>query len=168
MFSKVPDHPDADYGLSEQSWRRLYGRYGLAAETIVKSAAPEDLNEIPGTHTIWAELPFVAGNEGVRHLDDLLLRRVRIGLLTQRGGKAYLKRVRKLCRNALPWDRRRWKKEIKDYLTLWNQSHALPVQRAKALANRKFFLFRAIGSFVKFLHVHMRSSEQASKTSPAG
>ena len=140
IFTKAPDHPDADDGLPEQSWRRLYGRYGLVAETIVKMAAPEDLSEIPGTHTIWAELPYVARNEKVRHLDDLLLRRVRIGLLTRRGGKAYLKRIQKLCRDALPWDRRRWKKEIKDYLALWNQSHALPVQRAKALAERNFFL----------------------------
>ena len=168
IFTKAPDHPDADDGLPEQSWRRLYGRYGLVAETIVKMAAPEDLSEIPGTHTIWAELPYVARNEKVRHLDDLLLRRVRIGLLTRRGGKAYLKRIQKLCRDALPWDRRRWKKEIKDYLALWNQSHALPVQRAKALAERNFFLFRAIAALFKFLYIHARSNKQASKTSPAG
>jgi glycerol-3-phosphate dehydrogenase len=139
----------------------------LAADTVVKTAAPEDLIEIPGTNTIWAELPYVARNEGVRHLDDLLLRRVRIGLLTQRGGKAYFKRIRKLCRNSLPWDRRRWKREIKDYLALWNQSHALPVQRARALAKRKFF-FRAIASFFKFLYRHGRANKQVSKTSPAG
>ena len=149
IFSKVPDHPAADYGLPEKSWRRLYGRYGLAAETIVKTAAPKDLSEIPGTHTLWAELPFAARNERVRHLDDLLLRRVRIGLLTRRGGRAYFKRIRKLCRDALPWDRRRWKKEIHDYVALWNQSHALPEQRAGVRAERKFFIFRAIGSFFK-------------------
>jgi glycerol-3-phosphate dehydrogenase len=149
IFSKAPDPPDTDYGLSQQSWRRLYGRYGPAADTIVKMAAPQDLSEIPGTHTIWAELPFVARHERIRHLDDLLLRRVRIGLLTRRGGKAYLKRIRKLCRDALPWGRRRWRKEIKTYLKLWNQSHALPVQRVKAAAKRKFFLFRAIGTLFK-------------------
>lgn len=168
IFSKVPDRPDADFGLSEQIWRRLFGRYGLAADTIVQTAAPEDLIEIPGTHTIWAELPYAARNEGVRHLDDLLLRRVRIGLLTRRGGKAYLKRIRKLCRDALPWDRRRWKKEIKGYVTLWKQSHALPVQRVKALAKRKFFLFRAIRVLFQFLHAQVRSNDRVSKTSPAG
>lgn len=167
IFSKPPDHLDADNALTEQGWRRLYGRYGAAADTIVKRAAPEDLSEIPGTRTIWAELPFVARGEGVRHLDDLLLRRVRIGLLTRRGGKAYLKRIRKLCRDALPWDKRRWKKEIKDYLTLWNQSHALPVQRAGALAERKFF-FRAFATFFKFLVRPARTNKQGSKINPAG
>jgi glycerol-3-phosphate dehydrogenase len=147
IFSKAPDRLEADYDLSEHSWRRLYGRYGNAAHTLVKMAAPEDLSEIPGTHTVWAELPFVAKNEQVRHLDDLLLRRVRIGLLTPQGGKAYLKRIRKLCRDALPWSRRRWKQEIKSYLGLWIQSHALPVQRDKSLAERKFFSFRAIRAF---------------------
>jgi glycerol-3-phosphate dehydrogenase len=161
IFTKVPDHPHTDYDLPELTWRRLYGRYGLAADTIVKTAAPEDLNEIPGTHTIWAELPFVAHNERVRHLDDLLLRRVRIGLLTPQGGKAYLKRIRKLCRDALPWDKRRWKKEIKNYLTLWHQSHALPVQLARAQADGKFFLFRMIGFFVKFLRNHSNSRIQS-------
>jgi glycerol-3-phosphate dehydrogenase len=168
IFSKAPDRHEPDSGLSEQSWRRLYGRYGNAALTLVKTAAPEDLGEIPGTNTIWAELPFVAKNERVRHLDDLLLRRVRIGLLTPHGGKAYLKRIRKLCRDVLPWSRRRWKQEIKSYLDLWTRSHALPVQRAGALAERKFFSFRAIRAFFKFIFFNAHSRKQVSKTNPAG
>ena len=144
IFSKVPEDSESDSGLSEQCRRRLYGRYGNAALALVKTAAPKNLCEIPGTNTIWAELPFVANNERVRHLDDLLLRRVRIGLLTPRGGKAYLKRIRKICRHALPWSRRRWKQEIKSYLDLWSRSHALPVQPAGVRPGRKFFLFSAI------------------------
>ena len=96
----------------------------------MREADSEDLAYIPGTNTLWAELPFVAANERVRHLGDLLLRRVRIGLLTIQGGKAHLKRIRTLCQPVLPWDRRRWKKEIAGYLEQWNRSHALPRQRA--------------------------------------
>jgi glycerol-3-phosphate dehydrogenase len=119
-------------------------------------AAPADLSPIPGTDTLWAELPFVAKTEQIRHLDDLLLRRVRIGLLTPYGGKAYLKRIRKLCRDVLPWDKQRWKKEVKSYLDLWIQSHALPVQRAKIMTERKIFSPKAIMAFVKYLYYKIR------------
>ena len=156
IFSDTPDKPANDFGLSKQTWRRLYGRYGKAAEALVQMAAPADLCPIPGTDTLWAELPFVAKTEQVRHLDDLLLRRVRIGLLTPYGGKAYLKRIRKLCRDVLPWDKRRWKEEVKNYLDLWIQSHALPVQRAKIKTDRKIFSLRAIRAFLKYLYYKFR------------
>ena len=156
IFSDTPDKPENDYGLSKQTWRRLYGRYGKAADTLVQMSKPEDLSLIPGTDTLWAEVPFVAKTEQIRHLDDLLLRRVRIGLLTPYGGKAYLKRIRKLCRDVLPWDKRRWKNEVKNYLDLWIQSHALPVQRAKIMAERKIFSLKAIRAFVKYLYYKIR------------
>ncbi|MBN2396958.1 MAG: FAD-dependent oxidoreductase, partial [Deltaproteobacteria bacterium] len=84
------------------------------------------LTLIPGTLTLWAELPFVARREQIRHLADLLLRRVRIGLLTPGGGKTYIKRIQKLCESSLPWDRRRWKQEIGDYLELWDRACSIP------------------------------------------
>ena len=165
IFSETPGKPETDYGLSDQIWRRLYGRYGDAANNLVQSAAAKDLGLIPGTDTIWAELPFVAQKEQVRHLDDLLLRRVRIGLLTPHGGKAYLRRIRKLCRDALPWSRRRWKQEIKSYLALWIQSHALPIQGARTLAEKKFFSFRAIRALLNILPQRTRRSQRLNSTS---
>jgi len=121
----TPEKPD---GLSVDMWHRLYGRYGESAHEIVHMAAPEDLAAIPGTRTLWAELPYAAKHEHVRHLSDLLLRRVRIGLLTPRGGKAYLGRIKKLCRPVLPWSRKRWRQEIKVYFNLWKTAHALPAK----------------------------------------
>ncbi|MBW2595946.1 MAG: glycerol-3-phosphate dehydrogenase/oxidase [Deltaproteobacteria bacterium] len=127
VFFPVPDTiPKEDFGLSAEIWRRLYGRYGKAADELVKTAATADLTTIPGTFTLWAELPFTAKHEQVKHLSDLLLRRVRIGLLTPMGGKEYIKRIQKLCESSLPWDRKRWKQEIRDYLDLWRQSYSIP------------------------------------------
>ncbi len=128
LFTRPPDQPLTSLGLAEAVWRRLYGRYGQGAEAMIQAATAQDLAPIPGTHTLWAELPFVAANERVRHLGDLLLRRVRLGLLTPQGGKEHLKRIRTLCQPALPWDNKRWKEEIATYLEQWNRSHALPVQ----------------------------------------
>jgi len=151
-FDPVPKKPLLGYGLTPQIWRRLYGRYGVAAETLVRKAKPRDLSVIPGTHTIWAELPYVAQNEQIRHLTDLLLRRVRIGLLTPEGGKAYLKRIKKLCKKALPWDRRRWKVETSAYLEHWLHAHALPVRRAEVLAKRKIISPRALGAALNTIY----------------
>jgi len=155
-FDEVPEKPLLGYGLTPPIWRRLYGRYGKAAETIVRKAKPKDLSIVPGTHTLWAELPYVAQNEQIRHLTDLLLRRVRIGLLTPEGGKAYLKRIRKLCQNVLPWDRRRWKKEINTYLDHWLYAHALPVRRAEALEKGRIFSLQALGSALRSIYYKIR------------
>ena len=162
-FDEVPEKPLLGYGLTPQIWRRLFGRYGMAAETLVRRAKPKDLEIIPGTYTIWAELPYVAQNEQIRHLSDLLLRRVRIGLLTPEGGKAYLKRIRKLCKKSLPWDRRRWKEEINSYLEHWLHAHALPVKRAEVLAKGKIISLRALGSALSSIYYKIASRKQRSK-----
>jgi glycerol-3-phosphate dehydrogenase len=164
IFCEVPEKPAKEFGLSDQIWRRLYGRYGKSADTLIQMSAPEDLALIPGTHTLWAELPFAAQSEHIRHLDDLLLRRVRIGLLTSQGGKSYLKRIRALCKNALPWDRRRWRKEIKRYRELWIDAHALPVQRVKIPAERKMVSFRLVIEFCRNCYLKIRPRKQLRKS----
>ena len=149
IFSRPPDKPPSRFGLADTVWHRLYGRYGQGAEAMVQAAAPRDLELIPGTHTLWAELPFVAANEWVRHLSDLLLRRVRIGLLTAQGGKEHLKRIRSLCRPALPWDNKRWKEEMAMYLKHWNRYHGLPLQRSIQKKIRIFTPLAAAGKWIK-------------------
>ena len=163
VFDEVPEKPLLGYGLTPQTWRRLYGRYGVAAEALVCQAKHRDLSIIPGTHTIWAELPYVAHNEQIRHLTDLLLRRVRIGLLTPQGGKAYLKRIKKLCRNVLPWDRRRWKEETRAYMAHWIHAHALPVRPAEVPANRRTISLRALGAALNAIYHKFLSNIQRSK-----
>ncbi|UCD77972.1 MAG: glycerol-3-phosphate dehydrogenase/oxidase [Desulfobacterales bacterium] len=153
-FAQVPSAPENDFGLPLQTWRRLYGRYGGAADTIVQAAELENLETIPGTHTLWAELPHVAQHEKIRHLGDLLLRRVRIGLLTPEGGKRYLKRVQKICKDVLPWDRRRWKKELRIYIALWHQVHNLPSRRAEL----KIISFKTLKTALSALYRKFRST----------
>ena len=47
----------------------------------VKGRRDDDLHPIPGTETLWLELAIAARFEAVQHLDDLLLRRTRLGIL---------------------------------------------------------------------------------------
>lgn len=112
--------------IGPEAWQRLCGRYGGDARIVVADARPEDLLPIPGTQTLWAELPYCAAHESVHHLDDLLLRRVRIGLLLPEGGKAYLARIGRLCREPLGWGLRRWHRETFLYQEHWHQAHGFP------------------------------------------
>ena len=125
-FSPVTHRTKKTRGLAEETARRLYGRYGNPAAPMIATAATKDLAFIPGTHTLWAELPLLAETEQIRHLTDLLLRRVRIGMLLPQGGAGHLDRIQKLCQPHLPWDNQRWKKERKLYIDYWHHAFKLP------------------------------------------
>ncbi|MFZ1986537.1 MAG: glycerol-3-phosphate dehydrogenase/oxidase [Desulfatitalea sp.] len=128
-----------DGGIDPQLWQRLCGHYGRGAHAIATNARAGELQCIPGTPTVWAELPYTAAHESVRHLADLLLRRVRIGLLLPDGGQAHLARIETLCRPVLGWDRHRWRAEVKAYLRQWQQAHGLDRQAAPVSRPKRFW-----------------------------
>jgi glycerol-3-phosphate dehydrogenase len=113
-------------GLDEAVRRRLLGRYGANANALLEAAQPDELEAIPGTEALWAELRWAARAEAVVHLDDLLLRRVRLGLLLPAGGRAFLPHIRAICQAELGWDDAAWQVEEAAYLALWQQCYGLP------------------------------------------
>ncbi|HEY0093686.1 MAG TPA: FAD-dependent oxidoreductase, partial [Archangium sp.] len=115
-----------DVSLSPEARMRLQGRYGAEVPALVAAARPGELAPVPGTSTLWAELRWAARGEGVVHLDDLLLRRVRLGLLLPRGGEAHLPAIRAICQQELGWDDARWDAEAQAYLKIWRTHYALP------------------------------------------
>jgi glycerol-3-phosphate dehydrogenase len=82
----------------------------------------EPIEQLPNQ---WAELRWAAREEGVEHLDDLLLRRVRLGLLLPRGGRDLLGRIRNIVQPELGWSDERWQQEEATYLKTW-QSYYSP------------------------------------------
>lgn len=120
--------PEAELRLSDSTLHpaqqlRLLARYGI--ESIPLFAADSLHESIPDTPYLWAELRQAANAEGVIHLDDLLLRRVRLGLLTPNGGLDLLPRIRAIVQPELGWDDIRWEKETIEYVKLWNTSYSL-------------------------------------------
>jgi glycerol-3-phosphate dehydrogenase len=120
--------PGGDY-LDADTQRRLVGRYGADAAPLMASVDPDEMEFIPGTPFLWAELRWSARMEGVVHLDDLLLRRVRLGLLRADGGAELLPAIGSICRRELGWDEERWAREADSYMRLWKEAYYLP-QRA--------------------------------------
>ena len=116
--------------LPEAIRRRLIGRYGQEAAALVESAQPGELATIPNTNVLWAELRWAARSEGVVHLDDLLLRRVRLGLLLLEGGARLETRIRSICQPELGWEDGRWAEEWAAYRQRWQAKYSLPPREA--------------------------------------
>lgn len=112
----------ADTHLPASQCLRLLARYGVTASTSFCKLG-EDMDPIPGTNYVWAELRQAAHGEGVVHLDDLLLRRVRLGFLVPNGGIDQMARIRSIVQPELGWDDQRWAVEEKSYAELWRTAY---------------------------------------------
>jgi len=128
------DLPAAADALADDERRRLIGRFGAEAPECVAAAHPGELGTIPGTRTRWVELRWAARAEGVVHLDDLLLRRVRLGLLLPGGARDLLPEVRTICQPELGWDDARWEAEVDRYERTWRSCYSLPAGAVAAVA----------------------------------
>ncbi|AUM11322.1 glycerol-3-phosphate dehydrogenase/oxidase [Ketobacter alkanivorans] len=117
----------ADLDLDDTSLAaRLIGCYGNAAEDLVRNARSGELACIKRTRFCLAEVRWCAANESVQKLDDLLLRRTRLGLLLDQGGYELFPAIEKICREELNWNNETWQAEVTRYQTLWQQHYYLP------------------------------------------
>ena len=105
---------------------RLLGRFGDAARNLLSESPPEERQRIDGTLYCLAECRWAARHEAVQHLDDLLLRRTRLGLLLKNGGEQLFDALRKICFEELGWDESRWERELDRYRELVRRHYAPP------------------------------------------
>ncbi len=124
IYDRIDPQPGDCVHLDASARRRLCGRIGRGTATLLAEADDTDLTPIPGTRTLRAELVHGARSEWVRHLDDLLLRRTRIGLQCRDGGIAHLEWIRNRCRPFMGWDDARWNAEQDAYRSLWQRSYS--------------------------------------------
>lgn len=110
--------------------QRLKGRLGLHTEQFLAEARPDELVPLPQTDTLWSELRWAARYEQVQHLDDLLLRRTRLGLLLPQGGEFFFAGIKTICQGELGWDEARWQQEVERYRDLWQRHYGLPPEPA--------------------------------------
>ena len=128
VFSDTaPTNPNF-FTLPKALQQRLQGFYGLQLDTLLELAHDEDLAYITDSNTIWAEIRFAARHEQVIHLDDLLLRRTRLGLILPHGAMTPLisTRLKQICQQELGWDEQKWQQEVVRYQDLWQRYYHLP------------------------------------------
>lgn len=116
----VPAH------IPAQRAAALAGRYGHAVAAYAQLPGAGEPG-IAGTPWNFADIDWVLAQEQVQHLDDLLLRRTRLGNLLPGGGdEALLADIGARCRAALGWDDARWRQELARYRGIWQRYYALP------------------------------------------
>jgi glycerol-3-phosphate dehydrogenase len=108
--------------ISEDERLRLLGRFGVEVGEI--TADREGASRIPGSIALWSELRHAARAEGVVTLSDLLLRRVRLGLLLPKGGLDLIDEIRAIAQPELGWDDARWDAELASYQQTWKKAYA--------------------------------------------
>lgn len=111
----------------EKEWlQRLIGRYGNNAPIILEQANKEEKLTIENSQFCLAECRWAIKNEAVIHLDDLLLRRTRLGLLLKHGAEALFSQLADIFEQELGWDKTKWQDEVARYNSIWQQSYYLP------------------------------------------
>ena len=128
VFSDTtPTNPNF-FTLPKALQQRLKGFYGLQLDTLLELAHDEDLAYVTDSNTIWAEIRFAARHEQVIHLDDLLLRRTRLGLILPHGAMTPLisSRLKQICQQELGWNEQKWQQEVVRYQDLWQRYYHLP------------------------------------------
>ncbi len=128
VFSNQPPTNPKFSTLTPPLQQRLQGFYGLQLDTLLELAHDEDLAYVTDSNTIWAEIRFAARHEQVIHLDDLLLRRTRLGLILPHGAMTPLisTRLKQICQQELGWDEQKWQQEVARYQDLWQRYYHLP------------------------------------------
>ena len=108
--------------------QRLKGFYGRQLDALLELAHDDELTYVTDSNTIWAEIRFAARHEQVIHLDDLLLRRTRLGLILPHGAMTPLisDRLKQICQQELGWDEQKWQQEVERYIQLWQRYYHLP------------------------------------------
>lgn len=118
-----PPQLERPAGVSALQWQRLQGYYGAQLPAVL-AAGP--IQPVSDTGVLLCELSWAAAFEAVEHLDDLLLRRTRLGLLLPAGGETELETIRAHCQPALGWDDARWHLEVERYRGIWRRHYSVP------------------------------------------
>ena len=128
VFSNTAPTNTKFFTLPKALQQRLKGFYGRQLDTLLELAHEDDLAYVTDSNTIWAEIRFAARHEQVIHLDDLLLRRTRLGLILPHGAMTPLisARLKQICQQELGWDEQKWQQEAQRYQDLWQRYYHLP------------------------------------------
>jgi len=100
--------------------------YGNLSEVFIQQVKASLFNTISYSKHLWAELIWAVKYEQIQHLDDLLLRRTRLGNVLPDGAAKHLDDIKDICLQELGWSEDKWQIEACRYKALWLQCYSLP------------------------------------------
>jgi glycerol-3-phosphate dehydrogenase len=128
VFSAPDLTPEALIPADATLGQRLLGRYGAVARDLLDGTKLEEQQRIDGTNFSLAECRWALRHEAVHHLDDLLLRRTRLGLLLRNGGEQLFDALQNICADELGWDQPQWERELTRYRLILHNHYSLPAR----------------------------------------
>ncbi len=119
LFKKINEN-----NQNSETFNRLYRTFGNQAKEIISNEELLSLGYIENTDVMWAELIWSARSEQVVHLEDLMLRRTRLGLTTENGGIHLFDKIEKYVAKDLNYDKIKFEEEKTKYLKLWQDFYS--------------------------------------------
>jgi len=131
LYDAKPSQRDHQLPMTHEKvdgirFARFSGIYGQHVHEFLDTASPEELIPFRNSPYCPSEIRWAARHEQVHHLEDVLLRRTRLGLVTLQGAADLLPIIRPILEQELGWDSGRWEKEKATYLKLWKECYFLP------------------------------------------
>jgi glycerol-3-phosphate dehydrogenase len=124
ILSQSPS--DVDSVFRDDIKQQIWACYGEFSTSFVNTSSKADCMPIRYSKHLWAELIWSVRFEQVQHLDDLLLRRTRLGNVLPQGARELLPKIKALCSPYLSWSEQKWQTEISRYLAIWQNAYSLP------------------------------------------
>jgi glycerol-3-phosphate dehydrogenase len=131
IFRQASSVPKEIKGLDFEVQKRLLGFYGTQIQSLCDCVGQEAWALVPGTKTYWVQVRYAARYEQAIHLDDILLRRTRVGLFCKGGGSGYKNIIKQICMTEMQWSEGQWNQEWDRYINIWNTSYSLPASAVK-------------------------------------
>jgi len=122
LFSSLPKAQNRPSVLAHHQTFRLQSLFRHDLPGLLQIIRSADC--VPGTATLLDEVRWSVRHEQVIHLEDLMLRRTRLGLLLENGGRDQLDEIAGICTRELGWSQARRQEEIQAYLQLWKGYYA--------------------------------------------
>jgi glycerol-3-phosphate dehydrogenase len=110
-----------DYGLPWEAVEHLLDRYGTLTEEVLELTRddPALAQPVAGGHPyLGAEVAYAVTHEGALHVEDVLVRRVRLFIETGTRGADAVGPVTRIMGDLLGWDNRQRAAETERYLHL--------------------------------------------------
>ncbi|ALU21276.1 glycerol-3-phosphate dehydrogenase [Corynebacterium pseudotuberculosis] len=107
------------YGVDEQLITHMLGRYGSLCEQVLAPGLedPQLLTPVEGAEGYcWAEVLYAVTDEGALHVEDVLLRRLRVGMEYADRGVGAVDGVARRIAPYLGWDETRVEEEISGFV----------------------------------------------------
>ena len=106
--------------------KRLLGRFGHKATEVIKLSEECKTKPLEKFRYLMAECRWAILNEAVEHLDDLMLRRTRVGMCLPNGGQEVLPDLKNIFLEEKQWTLKKWNDEVQNYLQIWQNYYSLP------------------------------------------